>query len=162
MTTLDERKKLLAQKKLCFNCMGSRHRAAECKSSSDRQNCKLKHHTSICNKQNLYLTATENDGGGLVYPVVLVKVEGVKCRALLDTRAGNSYASAALLNRLPKRKSRKEVRHIQMMLGALTKEMEMSTVKAEALDGKFIMDVNVTRVDKGDLLVLDNSNYEQL
>ena len=162
MTTLDERKKLLAQKKLCFNCMGSRHRAAECKSSSARQNCKLKHHTSICNKQNLYLTATENDGGGLVYPVVLVKVEGVKCRALLDTRAGNSYASAALLNRLPKRKSRKEVRHIQMMLGALTKEMEMSTVKAEALDGKFIMDVNVTRVDKGDLLVLDNSNYEQL
>ena len=48
------------------------------------------------------------------------------------------------------------------MLGAVTKEMEMSTVKAEALDGKFIMDVNVTRVDKGDLLVLDNPNYEQL
>ena len=84
-TTLDERKKLLAQKKLCFNCTGSRHRAAECKSSSTCQNCKLKHHTSIRNKQNLYLTATENNEGGLVYHVVLVKVEGVKCRALLDT-----------------------------------------------------------------------------
>ena len=48
------------------------------------------------------------------------------------------------------------------MLGAVTKEMEMSTVKAEALDGKFSMDVNVTRVNKGDLLVLDNPNYEQL
>ena len=54
---------------------------------------------------------------------------------------GNSYASAALLNRLPKRKSRKEVRHTQMMLGAVTKEMEMSSVKVEALDGKFSMNV---------------------
>ena len=67
-----------------------------------------------------------------------------------------------MLNRLPKHKSRKEVRHIQMMLGAVTKEMEMemSTVKVEALDGKFSMDVNVTRVDKGNLLELDNPNYE--
>ena len=117
MTTCDERKKLLAQKKLCFNCTGSRHRAAECKSISTCQNCKLKHHTSICNKQNLYLTATENTEGVLVYPVVLVEVVGVKCRALLDTGAGNSYASAALLNRLPKCKPRKEVRHIQMCSG---------------------------------------------
>ena len=41
-------------------------------------------------------------------------------------------------------------------------EMEMLTVKVEALDGKFSMDVNVTRVDKGDLLELDNPNYEHL
>ena len=45
-------------------------------------------HTSTCNKQNLYLSATENNEGVLVYPVVLVKVEGVKCRALLDTGTG--------------------------------------------------------------------------
>ena len=49
-----------------------------------------------------------------------------------------------------------------MMLGAVTREMEMSTVKVEALDGKFSIDVNVTKVDKGDLFVLDNPRYEQL
>ena len=45
------------------------------------------------------------------------------------------------LNPLPKRKSRKQVRHIQMMLGVVTKKMKMSTVKVEAVDGKFSMDV---------------------
>ena len=80
----------------------------------------------------MYLRATENTEGVLVYPVMLVEVKGVKCRALLDTGAGNSYASAALLNHLPKRKSGKEVGHIQMMLGAVTKEMGMSTVEVEA------------------------------
>ena len=72
--------------------------------------------------------------------MVLVEVETVKCRALLDTGTGNLYASAASLNRLPKRKSRKEVRDN----GAVTKEVEISTVKLEALDGKFVMDVNAT------------------
>ena len=38
----------------------------------------------------------------------------------------------------------------------------MPTVKVEAVDGKFSIDVNVTRVDKGDLLVLNNPNYGQL
>ena len=124
MTTLDVRKKLLARKKLCFNCTGSRHRAAECTSSSTiifkLQNCKQKHHTSICNKRNWYLTTSKSNEGVLVYPVVSVEVETVKCRALLDTGTGNSYASAASLNRLPKRKSSKEVRDN----GAVTKKLK--------------------------------------
>ena len=33
----------------------------------------------------------------MIYPVVVVEVEGIKCRVLLDTGAGSSYASAALL-----------------------------------------------------------------
>ena len=37
----------------------------------------------------------------------------------------------------------------------------MSTVKVEALDGKFSMVVNVVRVDKGDLLVLDNPKLQK-
>lgn len=161
VTTVDERKRLLAQRKLCFNCTGAKHRASECKSNLTCKKCNLKHHTSICNKQNL-LTAAGNSEGSLVYPVVVVEVEGLKCRALLDTGAGGSYASAALINRLPKRNSHKEVRHVEMMLGSVTKEMEMSTIKVEALDGKFNINVNVTKVDKGELLMLDNPNYEQL
>ena len=31
-------------------------------------------------------------------PVVAVEINGVKCRALLDTGAGSSYASSALIN----------------------------------------------------------------
>ena len=52
------------------------------------------------------LVATEKRS--VIYPVVIVEVEGIKCRALLDTGAGSSYASAALLDRLHKRAVRKE------------------------------------------------------
>ena len=44
------------------------------------------------------MTATSVEKTAVIYPAVVVKVQGVKCRALLDTGAGSSYASAALLN----------------------------------------------------------------
>ena len=47
-------------------------------------------------------------GGQVVYPVVLVEVDGIRCRALLDTGAGSSYASAILINKLNRKPDRKE------------------------------------------------------
>ena len=42
------RKKILAKKERCFNCTGSQHQAANCKSKYRGKKCKRKHHTSIC------------------------------------------------------------------------------------------------------------------
>jgi hypothetical protein len=111
-------------------------------------------------EQQPLLTTTESSDIPLAYPVVVVNVEGVKCRALLDTGAGSSYASAAILNRLTNRKRHKEIRRVEMMLGAVTREMELSTVNVEALDGK--CKLNVTKVDKSELLNVDNPHYQQL
>ena len=94
-----------------------------------------------------------------MYPVVVVNVEGIKCRALLGTGAGNSHASAALLDLLAKRSRKKEVRRLEMMLGSVTKKMELSTVRVEAVNGEFAMDLSVTKVDKG---FVDNPNYAKL
>ena len=44
-------------------------------------------------------TAVQVCDGRVVYPVVVVEVAGVKCRALRDCGAGSSYASAALLKK---------------------------------------------------------------
>ena len=54
----------------------------------------------------------------MVFPIVKVNVERILCRALLDTGAGSSYASAALLDKIPKCKRTREVRRIEMMLGS--------------------------------------------
>ena len=97
-----------------------------------------------------------------MYPVVVVNVGGTKCRALLDSGAGSSYASATLLNRLRTRDSRRETRRIEMMLKTVTREVELSTVNVQFLDGKFNMDVSGTKVDKPELLHVDNPHYEQL
>ena len=159
--TVDERKKILSQKQLCFNCTGAKHRAAECKSKTGCQKCGQRHHTSICSRQEQQLmTTTGASQGPLVYPVVVV--EGVICRALLDTGAGSSDACDALLRLLSKREPRKETRRIEMMLVAVTKQVELSTISVKALDGRFQMNVTVTKVDKKELLMLDNPKYQVL
>ena len=45
----------------------------------------------------------------VIYPVVVAKVNGITWRALLDTGAGSSYATAALVKRLGKQPSRTEL-----------------------------------------------------
>ena len=94
-----ERKEVLRKKKRCFNSTGGYHHAAECRVRTGCLNCGANHHSSICNKksaeQQALLTTNEQ---GIVYPVVVVKVNGVKCRALLDTGAGNSYISSKLID----------------------------------------------------------------
>ena len=109
VTTIQERRRLLNVKQLCFNCTGANHKASECRSTSTCRICKRRHHSSICEKtsqhQEHMLVATGR--GAVTYPVVVVNVGGIHCRALLDTGAGSSYASAALLNRLRKSTSAK-------------------------------------------------------
>ena len=55
----------------------------------------------------------------LTYLVVTVYVNGVKCRALLDTGAGSSYASSALLDLIKAKPTRNEFKRIEMMLGTV-------------------------------------------
>lgn len=50
VTGVDERRKILYEKRLCFNCTGARHRADECKSKLRCQICDRKHHTSLLSR----------------------------------------------------------------------------------------------------------------
>ena len=53
------------------------------------QVCDARNHTSICDKKpEQVLLATGEQG--VIYPIIIVRVNGVKCRALLDTGAGSS------------------------------------------------------------------------
>ena len=91
ISTVEQRKKFLAQKKLCFNCTAPNHRVTECFSKKSCLHCHKRHNSSICDgeqtesgKQRL-ITATENNEG--IMPVLTVKVDGITCRALIDTCA---------------------------------------------------------------------------
>lgn len=163
VVTVDDRKKVLSNKRLCFNCTGSKHRADDCKSRSLCQICQRRHHTSICNSvTNQLMTATTMERPTVIYPVVVVEVLGVKCRALLDTGAGSSYASAALLDRLQIRPHQREVRQIEMMMGVVTKPVEIFKVQISSLKGDFLLETDVTLVNKRQLLSLENPRYQQV
>ena len=45
--SVEDRKRIIKKKKLCFNCLGS-HRVAQCQSRKVCKNCRKRHHTSIC------------------------------------------------------------------------------------------------------------------
>ena len=76
-------------------------------------------------EQQVLLTTAEQ---GIVYPVVVVKVNGVKCRALLDTGAGNSYISSKLIDVLNQKPVAREFRRIDMMMCTTTKKIDVLVV----------------------------------
>lgn len=96
----------------------------------------------------------------MTYPAVVVEVEGIKSHTLLDTGAGSSCASAALLDHISNIGHKKEVGKIEMFLGASSREVELATINISDLNQKFSMPVQVTKVDKGELLFLENPKYQ--
>ena len=66
-------------------------------SKTNCQVCHKRHNTSICdNKQKepgMTVAANKNT---VIHPVFVIKVEGVKCRALLDTGSSSNYMSSTI------------------------------------------------------------------
>ena len=68
----------------------------------------------VMNFRNQLILAT--GGGQVVYPVVVVEVDGFRCRALLDTGTGSSYVSTTLISKLNRKPDRKEYKRIEIMI----------------------------------------------
>ena len=136
--TTSESRKLLSEKKSCFNCTKPKHRDPDCRSSKTCLICKNKHHTSICDKSlststELLLTTTENN---VIYPVATVKINGVKCRALLDTGFASSYASEDPLDYLKINPTRKEIKTIETLTNLTNKKLKIYSVKIQDVNDK--------------------------
>ena len=170
VTPVERRQKLQA-KKLCFNCTGARHHAAQCRSRVTCFHCKKKHHSSICEtiekpphnqppRQNA-LTATHEENK-VCHPIVIVKANNVTCRALLDTGATTSYASAYLLSLMKLSPSSSFTRCIQTITGTITKHVEVYNLSVSDTQGNFLIPVGAAKVDRRDLLSVGNPNYPDL
>ena len=75
----------------------------------------------------------------------------------MDTGAGISYVSAALVERLNKRPT-----HVEMILCSTIQKVGSYTVKVASVNGKFEMTTKVNKVDKGVLLTVTNPHYGEL
>ena len=94
------------EKQLCFNYTGKQHRASDCRSKRTCSTCNEAHYSSICSKPYPSVpTMSSIDQGDAALLVVVILVDGVKCRTLLDTGAGSSYESAGLMNQSEKKPS---------------------------------------------------------
>ena len=158
LKSIEERKSHLVKNKLCYNCTGNRHTAAKCKSSVSCQVCNGRHHTSICEKRKENLLAATM-AGQVIHPMVLVDVDGIRCRAILDTAASTSYASSSLVNALKKKMLRKEAREIEMMLGTKKTVFEVYAAELKAVDGDFSMTTEITKLDKPVVTKVPNPDF---
>ena len=98
----------------------------------------------------MLMTATKNNEG--IMPVLTLKVDGIACRALIDTCAWSSHASAKLLDVLKKKPSETKTKSVHMLISS----------KVTKLDGSYQMSVKLTKVNKAELSSIDNPKYGQL
>ena len=166
---VEKRRDILRQKRLCFNFTGSNYRAAECQVKSGCRNCHSRHHISVCDKKssdsktsqpNQVMLAT--GAQEIIYPVVVVKVNGITCRALLDTGAGSSYISSKLVDILKIKPVAREYRQIDMMMATANKRIDIYSVEVKNLRGNFKLGVSVSKVERELLLSLTNLEYTKI
>ena len=107
------------------------------------------------------LTATQ-EGEKVCHPIVLVNLNGVICRALLDTGATASYASGYILDRLNLVPSRTLTRRIQTIVDIVTKRTETYNAQVCDTKGNNTISLRVTRVDHAELLSVENPDYKKI
>ena len=161
---MTERRKILSDKKLCFNYTGAKHRATECRSAKTCLKCKSKHHTSICDKlvdrisETMLVTTKTNE----TYLVAIIKVNGVKCRALLDTGSGSSYISESFIDLLKINPVRKEYKTTEILTNSTTKKFKIYNLKVENLDENFSFRTELNKLEREVLITLPNSKYNKV
>ena len=106
--------------KNCFNCAETEHQVSECLSNRSCVKCKGKHHWSICDKTTTTLLTTSCCS--VTYHVVFIQREGIKCCALIDTKARASSSSSTLINNINKEPIQIEIRKIETLVSTNTKK----------------------------------------
>ena len=145
------------------NCTSKQHRSLDCQSKRACSTCNERDHSSICNK--LYPsvpTIPSTDQEDVTHPVVVLLVDGVKCRGLLDTETGGSYVSAGLMSVLKKKTSRKETKQIEMMMNSTAKNIEVFKVQIENDHRDVSFETEFCKVELRELLKLLNPHYVDL
>ena len=106
------------------------------------------------------MTTTEESEG--VFPVVVVEVNGIRCRALIDSGAGSSYVSAKLIELLQVKPAMIQTKTIEMLMSSKNAKLEVYNLKLQSVDQQFSMPIKATKVNKTTLLEIDNPKYKEL
>ena len=83
-------------------------------------------------------------------------------RALLDSGASHSYASSTLIEQIKARPVKTSTRRIATLMSTTTTKVEEYDLSLEAILRKFVLNARVTKINKRELLTLDNPNYERV
>ena len=122
---------------------------------------KCKQQASICGKQSIetsepILVSTESN---VIYHAAIIKLNGIKCRALLDTDSGSSYASEALIDLLKTSLVGKRYKTLTIYS---TKNLKIYSAKIYDLKNEFTsFSTELNKFERELLLTLLNPKYNE-
>ena len=97
----------------------------------------------------------------VTYPVV-IKVNDVHCRTLLDTGSGSSYISESFIDLLKINPVRKEYKTIETLTNTTTEKLKIYDLKVENLDKNFSFQTELNKLEREVLITLPNSKYNKM
>lgn len=144
-STVENRKKFLAEKKLCFNCTRAGHQANQCRSSGCLK-CKGKHHTSICTQDN----GSSSDQGQprrvlngytpsveeSLPAIIPLNIKGITKWAFLDTGSGRNFISSDASRKLSLTPVKHEAHNLVTVNGTKKQSMPVYNVEIESLNSE--------------------------
>ena len=144
---------------MCFNCATGSHRAAGVLEQGYMSELwKTTSHLDLRKDTNQSQSPT-NQSSESVLPVIIIKVNGVKCRALIDTGSGSSYISAKLVDILKAKPVATPFTQVEMLMSSKSVNVDIYEMDTESLDGKHQMKVKLLKVNKPELLPVENPQY---
>ena len=89
----------------------------------------------------------------------MIKVNGITYRALLDTGAANSYISSTLAHELKKPLIQTDYKQIGHTTNTL---IDIYHVEITNTKGDFIINMELSKVDRAELISMPNPHYEDI
>ena len=93
--------------------------------------------------------------------MVLLKVDGIITRALIDTGARSLHISTKVGDMLNKKSCKISTKRVEMLMGSHLTKLETYNITIQSLDNTFKMDTKLTKVSKSELLAIDNPHYHR-
>ena len=141
-----------------FQLHAPSHRASECRSTSTGKHCNKRHHTSICDAPKeikpVVMTASKHEDKEVVFSIMPVEIDGHRSRKFLCFNQGDQC--------FKQETQRSQTKRIEMTLTSSTTRVKIYSANIKSLDGKFNMNVELSREDKVKLMSVKNPQYNKL
>lgn len=98
----------------------------------------------------------------MIHQVKVIKIGGYKFRSLLDSGASHSYASSTAIDLINAKVKSTGLHQIALLTEITTRTIKVFGEEINLVDGDFTLELDITKVNKRELVVLENPHYKQV
>ena len=107
----------------------------------------------------MLLTTSSNS---VTHPVLVIEVEDIKCRTLINNGVGSSCALSGFINKINKKLCRKEFRTIETLTNSVVRKTDTYQCEIKNANQNFKIKIELNKSDKEVLTDLPNPRYQDM